>query len=321
VLWTRMLDRRRGAHPPAMLAVDPRDTPVAREADVHLAPRAGTNLALMNGLLREVIHRGAVDKDYVAAHTLGFEELCQKVEAYPFSRVAEICDVPVADLERAADLLCGAHRLLSTVLQGFYQSNQATAASCQVNNLHLLRGMLGRPGAGLYQMNGQPTAQNTRETGADGDLPGFRNWANQAHIEELARLWNVEPDMIPHWAPPTHAMQIFRYAEQGSIKLLWISATNPAVSLPDLARIRRILADPACSSSRRTSSPPRPPSLPTWCCRPPPGARSSARSPTWTAPCTCPSPRSSHLARPARTWTSSSTTRGAWTSATATASR
>jgi len=244
VLWTRMLDRRRGAHPPAMLAVDPRDTPVAREADVHLAPRAGTNLALMNGLLREVIHRGAVDKDYVAAHTLGFEELCQKVEAYPFSRVAEICDVPVADLERAADLLCGAHRLLSTVLQGFYQSNQATAASCQVNNLHLLRGMLGRPGAGLYQMNGQPTAQNTRETGADGDLPGFRNWANQAHIEELARLWNVEPDMIPHWAPPTHAMQIFRYAEQGSIKLLWISATNPAVSLPDLARIRRILADP-----------------------------------------------------------------------------
>jgi len=244
VLWTRMLDRRRGARPPAMLAVDPRDTPVAREADVHLAPRAGTNLALMNGLLREVIHRGAVDKDYVAAHTLGFEELCQKVGAYPFSRVAEICDVPVADLERAADLLCGAHRLLSAVLQGFYQSNQATAASCQVNNLHLLRGMLGRPGAGLYQMNGQPTAQNTRETGADGDLPGFRNWANQAHIEELARLWNVEPDMIPHWAPPTHAMQIFRYAEQGSIKLLWISATNPAVSLPDLARIRRILADP-----------------------------------------------------------------------------
>jgi anaerobic selenocysteine-containing dehydrogenase len=217
---------------------------VAREADVHLAPRAGTNVALMNGLLREVIHRGAVDKDYVAAHTLGYEALCQTVEAYPPDRVAKICDVRVADVERAADLLCGARRLLSTVLQGFYQSNQATAAACQVNNLHLLRGMLGRPGAGLYQMNGQPTAQNTRETGADGDLPGFRNWANPAHIEELARLWNVEPDMIPHWAPPTHAMQVFRYAEQGSINLLWISATNPAVSLPDLARIRRILTDP-----------------------------------------------------------------------------
>jgi anaerobic selenocysteine-containing dehydrogenase len=93
-------------------------------------------------------------------------------------------------------------------------------------------------------MNGQPTAQNTRETGADGDLPAMRNWSNPEHIAELARLWNVDERTIPHWAPPTHAMQIFRYAEQGSIKLLWISATNPAVTLPDLARIRRILAQP-----------------------------------------------------------------------------
>jgi hypothetical protein len=69
-------------------------------------------------------------------------------------------------------------------------------------------------------MNGQPTSQNTRETGADGDLPGFRNWDNEEHIKELARIWNVEPAIIPHWAPPTHAMQIFRYCEQGSIKML-----------------------------------------------------------------------------------------------------
>ncbi|WP_328850825.1 nitrate reductase [Micromonospora globbae] len=244
VLWMRMLDRRRGPNPPAMLAVDPRATAVAREADLHLAIRNGTNMALMNGLLREIIRNGWYDEQYVAAHTLGFDELCRTVDAYPPERVAEICDVPAADVRRAAELLGGSQRLLSTVLQGFYQSNQATAASCQVNNLHLIRGMIGRPGAGIYQMNGQPTAQNTRETGADGDLPGLRNWENPEHIAELARLWNVEPEMIPHWAPPTHAMQIFRYAEQGSIKLLWISATNPAVSLPDLSRIRNILRRP-----------------------------------------------------------------------------
>ncbi|MEV0134397.1 molybdopterin-dependent oxidoreductase [Dactylosporangium sp. NPDC050688] len=244
VLWMRMLDRRRGPNPPAMLAVDPRSTAVTREADVHLAVRGGTNLALLNGLLREVVRRGWVDEAYVAAHTIGFDELCAVVDAYPPRRVAEICDVPAAGVERAAELLGTAQRLLSTVLQGFYQSNQATAASCAVNNLHLIRGMLGRPGAGLYQMNGQPTAQNTRETGADGDLPGLRNWDNPEHIRELAELWNVDPATIPHWSPPTHAMQIFRYAEQGSIKLLWISATNPAVSLPDLARIRRVLARP-----------------------------------------------------------------------------
>jgi len=102
--------------------------------------------------------------------------------------------------------------------------------------------MLGRRGAGLLQMNRQPTAQNTRETGADGDFPGFRNWDNEDHVRELAELWNVDEMKIPHWAPPTHAMQIWRYAEQGSIELLWISATNPAVSLPELSRIRSILA-------------------------------------------------------------------------------
>lgn len=242
VLWMRMLDRRRGADPPVMVAVDPRETAVAREADVHLAPRPGTNVALMNALLHEVIKHDWIDRRYVERHTLGFEELCRVVEEYPPQTVARICDVPREDIEHVAEILGTGDRLLSTVLQGFYQSNQATAAACQVNNLHLLRGMLGRPGAGVCQMSGQPTAQNTRETGADGDLPGMRNWSNPAHVEELARLWNVEPDTIPSWAPPTHAMQIFRYAEQGSIELLWISATNPAVSLPELPRIRRILA-------------------------------------------------------------------------------
>ena len=242
VLWMRMLDRLRGPDRPRLICVDPRRTPVAEEADVHLAPRNGTNVALMNGLQRELIENGWIDEQYVEVNTIGFAALRQAVDPYTPERVADICDVPAPQVREAARILGESERLLSTVLQGFYQSNQATAAACQVNNVHLLRGMLGRPGAGLYQMNGQPTAQNTRETGADGDLPGMRNWDNENHVAELAELWNVEPGLIPHWAPPTHAMQIWRYAEQGSIELLWISATNPAVSLPDLARIRRILA-------------------------------------------------------------------------------
>ena len=145
------------------------------------------------------------------------------------------------------------------MLQGFYQSHQATAAAVPVNNLHLLRGMIGRPGCGILQMNGQPTAQNNRECGADGDLPGFRNWDNPRHVQRAgASCGTSTPLTIPHWAPPTHAMQIFRYAEQGSIGLLWISATNPAVSMPEIARIRKILAGDSASSSSRTCSSPRP---------------------------------------------------------------
>jgi ferredoxin-nitrate reductase len=241
VLWMRMLDRRRGPDPPRLVVIDPRSTAVAREADVHLPIKVGTNLALVNGLACELIENGWVDESYVGQHTLGFEELRETVASYTPEHVAEICDLPADDVREAARIIGTAERLFSTVLQGVYQSNQATASACGVNNLHLLRGMIGRPGAGVLQMNGQPTAQNTRETGADGDLPAMRNWDNEQHIRELAEIWNVDPALIPHWAPPTHAMQIWRYAEQGSIELLWISGTNPAVSLPELGRIRAIL--------------------------------------------------------------------------------
>ncbi|WP_413759321.1 molybdopterin oxidoreductase family protein [Streptomyces sp. MMBL 11-3] len=241
VQWMRILDRLAGTDPPRLLCVDPRPTRVAREAAVHLAPRTGTNVALLNALLHEIIRTGRVDHAYVGAHTVGYEELAARVRDCTPRWASGICDVPAARIGEAAELLGTADRLLSTVLQGVYQSHQATAAAVQVNNLHLVLGMLGRPGAGVLQMNGQPTAQNTRECGANGDLPGFRNWQNDAHVADLAAVWNVEPDAIPHYAPPTHAMQMFRYAEQGSIRMLWISGTNPAVSLPDLARIRSIL--------------------------------------------------------------------------------
>jgi ferredoxin-nitrate reductase len=241
VLWSRMLDRLDGPKRPRLVVVDPRPTMPAREADVHLAIRNGTNLALMNGIIHEVIANDWIDHDYVDAHTVGFEQVERVVQEYTPERVGEICGVDPSAIREAARIVGAADRLVSTALQGVYQSWQATATACQLNNLHLVRGMLGAPGRAVFQMNGQPTAQNTRETGADGDLPGFRNWDNEDHVRELAELWNVDMAVIPHWAPPTHAMQIWRYAEQGSIRLLWISGTNPAVSLPELHRIRSVL--------------------------------------------------------------------------------
>jgi anaerobic selenocysteine-containing dehydrogenase len=242
VLWTRILDRLAGPNPPTILCVDPRLTPVAREATLHLAPRPGTNLMLMNALLHEMLVHDWVDHEWLARNTVGFADLAKMVAEHPPERAAGVCDVPAADIREAARLLGTAERLLSTVLQGFYQSHQATAAAVQVNNVHLLRGMLGRPGCGVLQMNGQPTAENTREAGADGDLPAFRNWENQQHIEDLSRIWNLDPMSIPHYNAPTHLMQIMRYVEDGSIRFLYVTGTNPAVSLPELRRIRSILS-------------------------------------------------------------------------------
>jgi ferredoxin-nitrate reductase len=241
VTWMRVLDRLEGPDPPRLVVVDPRPTVPARRADVHLAIKNGTNMALLNALLCEIIENDWVDHEYVDAHAIGFEELKQTVAGCTPEWAAGICGVSAEDIREAARIIGSAERLLTTVLEGVYQSHQATASACAINNIHLLRGMIGKPGGGILQMNGQPTAQNTRECGADGDLPAFRNWDNEEHIRELADLWNVDPVDIPHWAPPTHAMQIWRYAEQGSIEFLWISCTNPAVSLPELGRVRSIL--------------------------------------------------------------------------------
>ncbi len=244
VMWMRILDRRRGLAPPRLIVIDPRRTPTAAEADVWLAPRMGTNLALLNGLLHLLVEGGHVDEGFVAAHTLGMDALRAVVAEYTPSRVQAVTGVTETLLRRAATLIGQAPSLVSSCLQGIYQSHQATASACAVNNIHLLRGMIGRPGCGVLQMNGQPTAQNTRECGVYEDLSGSRNWDNPDHVAALARLWNVKPETIPHWAPGTPALDIFHQAKAGTIRLLWIQATNPAVSLPDLPRVRALLRTP-----------------------------------------------------------------------------
>ncbi|GAB2966052.1 hypothetical protein GCM10017788_03800 [Amycolatopsis acidiphila] len=292
---------------------------MARAATLHLAPLPGTNVALMNGILHEIIAQDRVDHDYVRRCTVGYDTLAAMVADYPPERVAPVCGLEAEEIRAAARLLGSAERLLCTVLPGFYQSHQATAASVQVNNLVLLRGMLGRPGCGVLQMNGQPTAENTRECGADGDLTGFRNWANDSHVAELARLWNVDPLQIPHHSPPTHLMQMLRYAENGTLRFWWISATNPAVSLPELHRVRSILAQErlfvVVQDGFRTETAEFADVVL-------PAAIWGEKTGTFTN-----ADRTVHLSEkavepPVRrrlTWTSSSTTRGGWTSATATA--
>jgi anaerobic selenocysteine-containing dehydrogenase len=242
VFWMRVLDRRAGPRPPRLVVIDPRATPTAREADVHLAPRVGTNVALFNGLLHLLIKHDHIDRKFIEKHTQGFERLEATVANYSPRRVREITGIAEAKLRAAAEVIGTAPTLVSCVLQGVYQSNQATAAACQVNNINLVLGRIGRPGCGVFQMNGQPTAQNTRETGCDGEFPFFLNYQNPEHVRRWAELWNVDPLSLPHWHEHAHAMEIFRNAETGSVRFLWVIATNPAVSLPELHRIRKILS-------------------------------------------------------------------------------
>ncbi|HEY9617958.1 MAG TPA: molybdopterin-dependent oxidoreductase [Microcoleaceae cyanobacterium] len=116
VLWMRILDRRRGPNPPKLVVIDPRETVTAKEADVHLALKVGTNIPVLNGLLNLIIEAGHIDRAYIDAHTVGFEVLQQTVRQWPPERVEQVANVPAAKLRAAAEILGSAKTLVSTAL-------------------------------------------------------------------------------------------------------------------------------------------------------------------------------------------------------------
>lgn len=244
VLWSRVLDRLEGPDPPSLIAIDPRLSDTAKKATVHLAPKIGTNMAVLNGIQHLLFKNSWIDEEWISKHVVGLEFLREKVEKYNPEMVEEITGIPAKDLKRAAHIIGTTKSLLSTALQGVYQANQATASACQINNINLLRGLIGKPGSGIYQMNGQPTAQNNRESGCDGEYPGFRNNLNPRHMQEMADVWNIEFEKIPHWNQPTHIHNMLKYIASGTIQMFWISGTNPLVSLPNLPRVRELLTNP-----------------------------------------------------------------------------
>jgi anaerobic selenocysteine-containing dehydrogenase len=240
VLWERMLAAKRRNHG-RIIVVDARKTATVRQgADLHLQIRVGTNVALMNGIIHLLIADQRVDSGFIAAHTVGFEAMARTVREYPPGRVADICGISEDALRTAAAWIGTTPRVVSTVLQGFYQSVEATAASSLVNSVHLLLGAIGKPGAGPLQMAGQPSAMSNREAGADGSYPAYRNPHNQSHMRDIAALWNIDPALF-HPEVPNDILTMMETAERGEIEFMWIIGTNPLVSLPDQNRSRRIL--------------------------------------------------------------------------------
>lgn len=241
VLWARILDRLEGPSPPTLIVMDPRLSPSAKKATLHLAPRIGTNMAVLNGIEHLMFKHDWINYEYVEKHVMFLDQLREKVKDYTPEWVEKISGVPKEDLIRAAHILGKTESLLSTALQGVYQSNQATASACQVNNINLLRGLIGKPGCGIFQMNGQPTAQNNRESGCDGEFPAFRNFSNPKQMQDLADVWNVDYNKIPHWNQPTHIQNMLKYIDSDTLQMFWISGTNPLVSLPNLPMVRKLL--------------------------------------------------------------------------------
>jgi len=236
----RTIEDARATNPDLKIIVaDPRRSESAEFADLHLALRPGTDIALFNGMLNILINEGMIDGTYIAAHTNGFEGLREIVRNYPPAIAADLCGIATADLLQAARWFGGSAASLSLYCQGLNQSAHGTHNNAGIIHLHLATAQIGKPGAGPFSLTGQPNAMGGREVGGLANLlSAHRDLGNPAHRAEMARFWGVP--FVPA-KPGKSAVDLFRSLKTGEIKAVWIACTNPAQSLPNQAAVREAL--------------------------------------------------------------------------------
>src|SRR3954463_5328967 len=187
--------RERGA---LHVVVDPRRTATARNAALHLQPLPGTDLALANGLLHIALAEGLVDETYVAARTVGFDDVRAGVAAYWPDRVERLTGVPVQEQRRTVFALARAQRAILLTARGAEQHRSGTDTAQAWINLALALGLPGRPGSGWGTVTGQGNGQGGREHGQKADqLPGYRSLRDPAARAHVAAVWGVDPDDLP----------------------------------------------------------------------------------------------------------------------------
>lgn len=236
----RRIEAARKANPnQKLIVVDPRRTDTAEAADLHLAILPGTDVALYHAMLNVMLWEELIDRDYIAAHTSGWETLRELVRDYTPEKMASVCGVAAIDILQAARWFA-AGPTLSLYCQGLNQSSCGTDKNASLINLHLATGQIGKPGAAPLSLTGQPNAMGGREVGGMATLlSAHRDLDNPVHRDEVARLWGV--DSVPE-QPGKTAVEMFEAARSGEIKALWIACTNPAQSMPDQNLIREALS-------------------------------------------------------------------------------
>jgi ferredoxin-nitrate reductase len=225
----------------SVVVVDPRRTPTAEIADLHLAVKPGTDLALANAMLRVLLDEDLIDHRFIERHTDGFEEAAKVAREWSVEKAARVCGLEAEDIASAARKFAKARAALIFWTMGVNQSTVGTLKNRAIINLCLATGNVGKPGAGPFSLTGQPNAMGGREVGGLANLlPGYRTAENPEHRREIEKAWGLAPGSIPEaWGLP--ATEMFRALDDGGVKFLWIAATNPAASFPDLDRARRAL--------------------------------------------------------------------------------
>ncbi|HEX3729782.1 MAG TPA: nitrate reductase [Opitutaceae bacterium] len=236
ILWQRVMQNRRQ---PDIVVIDPRRTETAQAATLHLALRPKSDLTLLYGLARMLLDAGAVRRDFLDAHTAGFDAFAAFVQAFDLPRVAAETGLPENQLRALAEIVAGRERVSFWWTMGVNQSHQSTRTAQAIINLALMTGNIGRPGTGANSITGQCNAMGSRLFGNATSLLGGRDFAAEADRRQVAGILGIDPALIPEQKSLAYD-QIIEAIERGEIRGLWVVATNPAHSWIDQDRFTRL---------------------------------------------------------------------------------
>ena len=227
-------------HGAKIIIQDPRQTPIARTCDLYLPVKPGRDAALFAGVLRMMIENGWIDRDYIAANTVGFDHVAEYCSQWTLDQTAAVTGVPAASIEKAAAVWgCAPSGFLLHARGIEHHSNGVQNALGSIN-LVLARGHIGRPHSGYGTIVGQANGQGGREHGQKCDqLPGWRDISNPEHRKYIAGVWGIDERDMP--GPGVDAYEMFRKIDAGEIKGLIAICFNPKVSLPDNSFVTRCL--------------------------------------------------------------------------------
>lgn len=241
IVFNRLRRHHKKTRSVKMIVVDPRRTETAEAADLHLAIKPGTDIQLLNGIAHLLMRWGTLDTIFIDECTQGFSDYAEIIRHYPPELVAQQCGISIGDLEKAARYWAESERVLSLWSMGINQSSEGTAKVRTLINLHLMTANIGKPGAGPFSLTGQPNAMGGREAGGLSHiLPGYRVVKNPEHRRQVEQLWGLPAGRIPA-TPGLTAWDMITGLEDGTVGALWIAATNPAVSMPDIKRTQAAL--------------------------------------------------------------------------------
>ena len=238
----RHLDRLRdnGGH---VVVIDPRLTSTAERADTFLQPVPGTDLAVALGLLHLLDAAGAVDEDYIAERTTGFDDVRRAAAGWWPERVERTTGIEATVLRDLAALLGGAERVIVLTARGAEQHSQGTDTVLAWIDVALALGMPGKEYAGYGCLTGQGNGQGGREHGQKADqLPGYRMIDDPAAREHVARVWGVTPESLPGAGRSAYEL-LDALGTDGGSRALLVFGSNIVVSAPNATQVTSRLAD------------------------------------------------------------------------------